>query len=295
MSRAGFVALIGEPNAGKSTLFNRLLGQSLAAVTQRPQTTRFRIPGILNREGVQYIFVDTPGWVASPRNAWHRLLTRQSLAAAKEADACVWVVSARAPSLEVAEEVGSFLAEAPALIGAITHLDLYPSGERETRFQALQAQLTEWPIQTCLDASLDRPLEPLLEAIAAFLPESPPLYPLDQLTTLPVRFFVAEILREVLYTHLREELPYGTEVDITQYQETPERDYIYATIFVEKESHKPMVIGAKGQMIKKIGTDARKKIEAFLQKPVFLQLYVKVAPGWRDSMVRLRHLGYRVS
>ncbi len=107
-----------------------------------------------------------------------------------------------------------------------------------------------------------------------------------------MRFFVAEILREVLYTHLREELPYGTEVEITQYRETPERDYVYATIFVEKESHKPMVIGSKGQMVKKIGTEARKKIEQFLQKPVFLQLYVKVAPNWRDSMVRLRHLGY---
>lgn len=295
MSRAGFVALVGEPNAGKSTLFNRLVGQPLAAVTRRPQTTRFRIPGILNRAGVQYIFVDTPGWVASPRNAWHRLLTWQSLAAAKEADVGVWVVSAQGLSLDLSEEVASFLAGAPALIGALTHLDGYAKGERETRFQALQTQLAQWPVQTWIDASLDRPLDPLLEAIASLLPESPPLYPPDQLTTLPVRFFVAEILREVLYTHLREELPYGTEVEITQYRETPERDYIHATIFVEKDSHKPMVIGSKGQMIKKIGTEARRRIEAFLEKPVFLQLYVKVAPNWRDSMARLRYMGYPVS
>jgi len=295
VSRAGFVALVGEPNAGKSTLFNRLVGHSLAAVTRRPQTTRFSIPAIVNKEGVQYIFVDTPGWVASPRKAWHRLLTRQSLAAAQDADVRVWVVSAQGPAPVLPDEVAVFLSTASALVGAVTHLDVYPPSERTTRWEALQAQLAEWPVQTWVDASIDRPLEPLFEVIAPLLPESPPLYPPDQLTSLPVRFFVAEILREVLYTHLHEELPYGTEVEITQYRETPERDHIYATIFVEKESHKPMVIGSKGQMIKRIGTEARKKMEHFLQKPVFLQLYVKVAPNWRDSMSRLRHLGYKGS
>lgn len=294
MSKAGFIALVGTPNAGKSTLFNRLLGERLAAITPKPQTTRFRIPGILTKDEVQYIFVDTPGWVASPKNAWHHSLNHQSLTAAKEADVVVWIIPGHKPLEALPEVIQTFLEGCATLIGALTHLDLVSPAERPTRVALWRNELRAFPLKTLVDVSTDQPLEPLLEAIAQLLPESPFLYPPEELTTLPTRFFVAEILREKLYHHLHEELPYGTEVEITTYRESPEKDYIAATIYVEKENHKPMVIGAKGQMLKKIGTEARKAIEQFLGKPVFLELYVKVAPSWRHSQRRLRSLGYQL-
>jgi GTP-binding protein Era len=146
-----------------------------------------------------------------------------------------------------------------------------------------------------LDVAVDRHLDELIQALFEVLPESPPLYPTDEMTPQSVRFFVAEIIRKYLYMNLQEELPYGTEVKVETYREKPERDYIAATIYVEKGSHKPMVIGRGGAMIKKIGTAARKEIEALVGKPVFLELYVKVAPDWRKSTQRLRSWGYEVS
>ncbi|GIV24150.1 MAG: GTPase Era [Bacteroidia bacterium] len=294
MSKAGFVALVGTPNAGKSTLFNRLVGERLAAITPKPQTTRFRIPGILTKGEVQYIFVDTPGWIGAPKNVWHHSLNHQSLTTAKEADVVVWVIPGHKPLEAFPEAIQTFLEGCATLIGALTHLDLLPPTERSTRIALWRSDLSPFPLKALIDVSTDQPLEPLLEAIAQLLPKSPFLYPPEELTTLPTRFFVAEILREKLYQHLHEELPYGTEVEITTYRESPEKDYIAATIYVEKESHKPMIIGTKGQMIKKIGMEARKEIEQFLGKSVFLELYVKVAPAWRHSQRRLHSLGYQL-
>ncbi|MCS7297319.1 MAG: GTPase Era [Bacteroidia bacterium] len=293
MTRSGFIALLGAPNAGKSTLLNRLIGQSLAAVTSRPQTTHFPIPAILTRGEVQYIFVDTPGWIAQPRYAWHQALTAQSLATAREADIQVWVLSLTSQIPLLPEGVEAFLRQAPALIGAFTHADLL--SDRITHIHRFQADLAHFPFQRWIDVSLDQSLEPFLEALALLLPQSPFLYPTEQLTPLPIRFFVAEILREVLYTHLREEVPYSTEVEVVQYKEGESSDYIAANIYVEKESQKRIVIGQKGSMIKNIGKLARRKIEEILQKHIYLELYVKVRPSWRRSILYLRNLGYRTS
>lgn len=295
MTRAGFVALLGFPNAGKSTLFNRLVGERLAAITPKPQTTRFSIPGILTRESVQYVFVDTPGWVSHPRNAWHRALTHQSLAAARDADVQVWVLSLRQHIEQLPEVVETFLGSASALIGAFSHGDEFSPSDRQAKALALQQALAHFPFKAWVDVSLDQPLEPLLDVVAGLLPESPFLYPESEITTLPLRFFIAEILREILYTHLHEEIPYGVEVEILQYREGEKQDYISATIYVEKDSHKPIVIGRRGQMLKKIGTEARQQIEHLIQKPVYLELYVKVASQWRRSLRRLHSLGYRTS
>jgi GTP-binding protein Era len=295
MTRSGFIALVGEPNAGKSTLFNRIIGEKLAAITPKPQTTRFSLSGILTQPPVQYVFVDTPGWIASPKNTWHQLLNRQSISTLREADVVVWVLSGRKGYAPPPEEVGQFLQRCPSLLAAFTHADTLSPPERAALPSKLVASLADYPLKALLDASIDRPLEPLLEAVAAELPESPFLYPPDQITPLPVRFFAAEAIREQLYTYLREELPYGAEVEIVTYREEPERDFISATIHVEKASHKPMIIGEKGQMIKKIGTAARKEIESLIGKPVFLELHVKVSPRWRNSPLRLRSFGYRTS
>lgn len=295
MMRAGFVALLGFPNAGKSTLFNRLVGERLAAITPKPQTTRFSIPGILTRETVQYIFIDTPGWIAQPRNVWHQALIHQSLATGRDADVQVWVLSLRQRVDSLPESIETFLQAAPALVGAFSHGDELSSSERQAKVLALQQALAGFPFRDWVDVSLDQSLEGFLATIAGYLPESPFLYPPGEITTLPLRFFVAEILREVLYTHLHEEIPYGAEVEITQYREDERQDYISATIYVERDSHKPIVIGQRGQMLKKIGTEARQQIEKLVQKPVYLELYVKVAPQWRRSLRRLHSLGYRTS
>lgn len=295
MSRAGFVALVGAPNAGKSTLFNRLIGESLAAITPKPQTTRFHIPGIVVRGEVQYIFVDTPGWIAKPKNRWHEILTHQSLSIARDADELVWVISLRQIEVELPSAAEKLLSTAPSLIVAFTHGDQLSPSDREARMRYFQQSFASMPVRSWLDASIDQPLEPLLDKVAELLPESPFLYPEGELTPLPVRFFVAEILREVLYTYLHEEIPYGTEVEITQYREGEKQDYIAATIHVEKASHKPIVIGQRGQMLKKIGMEVRQRIESLIGKPVYLELYVKVSPRWRQSLPRLRSLGYRTS
>ncbi|MCS7189131.1 MAG: GTPase Era [Bacteroidia bacterium] len=293
MTRAGFVALIGAPNAGKSTLFNRLVGEKLAAVTPKPQTTRFTLQGILTCEKTQYVFVDTPGWIASPRNRWHHILTQQSLSAAKDADIQLWVYSHYTSPSEVPQEVVDFLRKAPCLCVGLTYLDILTPHEREKRLNTLLEDLNSYPIRWYGDISMDRPLEPLLESLASLLPASPFLYPSGQLTPLPVRFFVAEIIREKVYEHLHEEIPYGTEVEITLYRETPEKDYIVATLHVEKASQKPIAVGKKGQMIKKIGSAARQAIEAWLNKRVYLELHVKVSSKWRQSPLYLKSLGYR--
>jgi GTP-binding protein Era len=296
-SKAGVVALLGMPNAGKSTLFNRLVGTPLAGVTPKPQTTRFLVTGILNHELGQAILVDTPGVIAQPRNAWHQALNRHSYKAAQDADVLLYLISLRevrrGPLTETLwwPEWLSTL-QKPLLIG-VTHADELPAGTREAYLAEVASALVS--LSRVLDVAVDRHLDELIQALFEVLPESPPLYPTDEMTPQSVRFFVAEIIRKYLYMNLQEELPYGTEVEVETYREKPERDYIAATIYVEKESHKPMVIGRGGAMIKKIGTAARKEIEALVGKPVFLELYVKVAPDWRKSTQQLKSWGYEVS
>ncbi|MEN3041401.1 MAG: GTPase Era [Bacteroidia bacterium] len=292
MSKAGFIALLGFPNAGKSSLFNRLVQHKLAAITPKPQTTRHNIPGILTRDDIQYIFIDTPGWVTLPKNRWHKALMQRSLSAMKNSDVQVWVLSLKQSLSPLPSEVETHLLKAKALIGAFSQGDTLPPSERQSRTAELQSQLQAYPFKEWIDVSFDKPTIPFLDTVARFLPESPFLYPSEELSYLPTRFFVEEILRETIYTHLQEEVPYGTEVQIETYKETPERDFIYATIYVEKESHKLIVIGAKGRMIKKIGIEARQKIQQLVGKPVHLELYVKVAPKWRHSRLYLKSLGY---
>jgi len=297
-SKAGIVALLGAPNAGKSTLFNRLIGASLAGVTPKPQTTRFLIRGLLNHELGQIILVDTPGWIAQPKNAWHEALNRHSRHAAQDADALVYLISLHGGRKSVGSDDPLFpdwlaALRKPLWVG-VTHADELPKEMREARVREVASMVEVLAPRGVYDVSLDRPLEELIRALFEALPEGPPLYPTDEITPQSVRFFVGEIIRKQLYLHLHEELPYGTEVEVTSYREQPEQDYIAATIYVEKESHKPMVIGRGGAMIKKIGTEARKEIEQLVGKKVYLELYVKVAPAWRKSVQRLRSWGYEV-
>ncbi|MCX8112927.1 MAG: GTPase Era [Bacteroidia bacterium] len=295
MTRAGFIALLGFPNAGKSTLLNRLVGYPLSAITPKPQTTRFSIPAILTTSDTQYIFIDTPGWIAHPKNMWHRALMHQSLSAARDSDVQVWVLSLTQNELALPEPIETLAQNLPYLLGAFSHGDKLSPPDRAKQIAYIQDALSRFPFKGWTDASLDQPLDPFLKLVASGLPTSPFLYPEGDITILPLRFFVGEILREVLYRHLHEEIPYGAEVQVSQYSEKEDRDYIAATIYVEKDSHKKILIGQNGQMIKKIGTEARMKIEGLLGKPIYLDLYVKVAPKWRRSPRLLRSLGYGTS
>ncbi len=294
-SKAGFVALLGAPNAGKSTLFNRLVGLSLAAVTPKPQTTRFTLQGIVSRPEGQAILLDTPGWIERPRNAWHQALQNHSLKTARAAD--LWLLVLAAPRLPTLPEAVHHLlaSQTKPLLIALTHLDKLGPAQRDLFRQEVTPWATPYAPKALLHASLTDSLEPLLEAIFENLPPSPPLYDPTEVTTQPLRFFAAEIIRRQLYLHLQEEIPYGTEVVITDYREGPDLDHISATIFVEKPSHKPIVIGKEGKMIKKIGTSARREIEDLIGKRVYLELYVKVARDWRQSISRLREWSYDLS
>lgn len=294
-SKAGFVALLGAPNAGKSTLFNRLVGTSLAAVTPKPQTTRFTIQGILTRPEGQAIFIDTPGWIAQPRSAWHQALNNHSFKAAQAADLWLLVLAA-SERLGLPQAAHQLLSsQAKPLLLALTHLDKLSPAQRVRFSQEATNWAAPYAPKAVLSASLADPLDPLLEAVFSYLPPGPPLYEASEITTQPLRFFAAEIIRRHLYLNLEEEIPYSTEVEITSYRERPELDHITATIFVEKPTHKPMVIGKGGKMIKKIGTQARKEQETLIGKKVYLALHVKVAPKWRQSASRLQHWSYDLS
>jgi len=297
-SKAGIVALLGAPNAGKSTLFNRLVGFPLAAVTYKPQTTRFLVTGILNHALGQMVVVDTPGLIARPKNPWHEALNRHSYRAAQDADALLYLIALK-EERESPTETLTLISERPNLLEkplfiGLTHGDSLSALTRQNRLEALSEALAPFSPRGIYDVSVDKPLDSLILGLFEALPEGSPLYPVEEITPQSVRFFVGEIIRKYLYTHLQEELPYGTEVDVVSYKEGPERDYINAVIYVEKESHKPMVIGRRGAMIKKIGTEARKEIEQLVNKPVYLELYVKVAPHWRKSIQRLKAWGYEV-
>jgi GTP-binding protein Era len=295
-SKAGVVALIGQPNAGKSTLLNRLIGVNLASVTPKPQTTRFLITGLLHHEEGQILFIDTPGVITHPKNAWHEALNRHGRRAAEEADVIVYLTSAlwqiEAPSLYRPPWLENI--HHPLLI-AVTHADRVSPATRKTHIASIVTSFAPWKPSKVYDVSLDQPLEPFVKDLLTMLPEGPPLYSPDEITPQPLRFFVAEILRKHLYLHLQDELPYSTEVEVTNYRETPERDYISAVIYVEKPSHKPMIIGRKGAMIKKIRIEMRREIENLLGKPTHIELYVKLMPNWRKSATFLKKLNYSVN
>jgi len=288
--RAGFVALIGLPNVGKSTLLNELVGGKLSIVTSRPQTTRRRVTGILTDGGHQAIFLDTPG-LMEPRYALHRAMREEAGRAADDADVLVRVVDAGfAPSLEQADAEGPD-PDRPSL-ACLNKVDRI-SGEEADE---LERRLRDagWTRVVRTVATTGRGLDELRAAILASLPSSPPLYPPGDLSAEPVRFFVEELIRETCFEVLEEEVPYGTAVRVTEYREDDEPLYIAADLLVERDSQKGIVIGRGGSMIRRIGTTSREKVETFVGRRVYLDLRVKVLPRWTRKTDKLARLGYRL-
>ena len=289
--RCGYVSIVGRPNVGKSTLFNALVGERLSIVTQKPQTTRNSIMGILTSVDSQMLFLDTPG-LLDPAYRLQEYMLGQVRAAFHDADILLCVVDATDVPGTFDEEVRDALlaVDVPRVV-AMNKVDLIDAGAVE---QGLRSVSSAGLSQDALPVSARTGIntDELLRALKQALPAGPQLYPEDTLTQHPERFFVAEFVREEIFTQLRQELPYSTAVRIEEFREDRTKDYIRADILVERESQKGIVIGGRGRTLRSIGKAAREKIEAFLGRPVYLDLQVKVLENWRKKDRALRGLGY---
>ncbi|NPA26387.1 MAG: GTPase Era [Chloroflexi bacterium] len=292
--RSGFVAVAGRPNVGKSTLINALLGQKIAAVSPKPQTTRRRQLGILTTERGQIVFIDTPG-IHRPLHKLGHSLNYEAQQALEEADVVLFMVDAsQLPGPEdrmVAENIETLAPKTPVLL-VLNKADLVEPGTRPARQREYQALLPRAePIW--ISALTGENLAELQDRLFALLPEGPPYYDAEQITDLYERDIAADLIREAALHHLRDEVPHSIAVRIDEYKERGDTGaYIAATLFVERESQKGIVIGKGGSMLKKIGTTARQAIEAMSGRKVYLDLRVKVRKNWRNDEATLRQFGF---
>ncbi len=289
--RCGVVALIGPPNAGKSTLLNSYLGQKVSIVTPKPQTTRNRINGILHRDDCQIIFLDTPG-IHKSNLTLNRFLVETAWQALHGSDLILLLLDGSRyvdrPFL-LEKEVSPFSSplkgKEESLVVAINKVDKVK--DKNKLLPVMEELKKYFPEKEffLISALTGENTYELLEEIKSRLPISPPLYPEDQLSSLPLRFMVSEIIREKLFLRLEKELPYSVAVDIERWEEEKEKNLIriYATIYVAKKNHKQIVIGRGGQMLKVIGTEARKELEELLGSRIYLELWVKVRPRWNED------------
>ena len=285
MTRAGIVTVVGKPNAGKSTLLNRLIGEKLSITSEKPQSTRNRIVGILSQGDVQMIILDTPG-LLEPRYALQRAMRATALQALEDADVIVYLADAKdgpPPPLREAAEL-STEPRAPTLL-VLSKIDTLSGAARE-RLRGETASAIQ------LSAQTGEGVGELLQAITPHLPESPFLYPDDEIGTQSLRFFASELVRESALEQLDEEVPYSVACGIEEFREDRTPVYIRAVIYVERESQKGILVGHRGARIRDLGRASREKIERLVGKPVFLDLWVKVLPNWRRNAQALRRLGY---
>jgi GTP-binding protein Era len=290
--RAGFVNIVGNPNVGKSTLMNALVGERLSIITSKAQTTRHRIMGIVNGEDFQIVYSDTPG-VLKPNYRLQEQMLEFSRSALVDADVLLYVTDVQDTpdkNAEFLDKVKRMAANTQVFL-IINKIDLTTQETLEQLVEYWHKQLPEariFPISAQERFGIDT----LFDAIKAALPECPPFFDKDQLTDKPARFFVDEIIREKILLNYDKEIPYSVEVEVESFQEEENLIRISALIFVERESQKGIIIGKAGTALKRVGSQARHDIEAFFGKQVFLQLFVKVDKDWRSSQSRLRHYGY---
>jgi GTP-binding protein Era len=292
--KAGFISILGRPNVGKSTLFNHILGDKIAIVTEKPQTTRNRILGIKNVEGGQFIFLDTPG-LHEGRSELNQRMVRIAIASGQDADILLFIIEASSPLVEKDRQMIESLKGSHGVpFLAINKIDLV---KKETllpiidQYQRLHTFHTIIPLSAITGEGVDI----LLDEILKVLPESPPYYPEDVITDQTERFLVSEIIREKVIQQSYQEIPYSTAVIIEEFKEHPERNLVVikGTIHVERDSQKKILIGKGGQKLRKIGEAARKEIEAFLESRVFLELWVSVEKDWTHDPRALNRLGYQ--
>lgn len=293
--RCGYVALVGAPNAGKSTLLNAILGTRLSIVTPKPQTTRRRLLGFHTTPTEQILFVDTPGLI-KPRYVLQEAMVNAALTAIRDSDVTLLLVdAARALEKEqsLPEGLAALFREARRpVIAVLNKVDLV--SYKKALLPLMQQMYDAYPFATVIPVSaLEHDgIDTILRETAALLPEGPAMYPDDQLSDQSERFFVSEIIREKIFLQFREEVPYATEVYIVEFREGDDKDFISAEIIVERESQRRILIGKGGQAIKAIGSEARIDVEDFLGRPVFLDLHVRIREGWRDDRNWVRRMGY---
>lgn len=288
--KAGFVNIIGNPNVGKSTLMNTLVGEKLSITTPKAQTTRHRIMGIVNSPNYQIVYSDTPGIIRP-----HYLLQKEMMqfvdTAITDADIVLYVTDV----VEKADKNKEYIEKLQQLeVPVLVALNKIDKSSREEVIILLALWQEKLPNATIFPVSALEGfnMESLLNHILEYLPEAPPWFDKEQLTDKSLRFFASEIIREKIFRNYAQEIPYCTEVEVEEFRETQERYSIRAIIYVMRDSQKGILIGNKGSALKKTGTQARLDMEDFFQKSVYLELYVKVLPNWRDSRSRLRQFGY---
>jgi GTP-binding protein Era len=290
--RCGTIGIAGRPNTGKSSLLNRLVGEKVSIVSARPQTTRHLVTGILTRPDAQYIFVDAPGRQSEAKNSLHRRLNRRATQAARDADVAMFVVEA----LRFGQEDRAVLDEIPAsrrIVAAVNKVDLVKNASALIPFLDRLSKTRDFAAIVPVSARTGRNIGALLDALREALPEAPAAYPDDQLTDRDERFFAAELLREKIFDEMGQELPYRCEVVVDSFKEEASGlRRIEATILVERESQKPIVLGARGERLKRMASAARKDMEKLFGAKVYLGTWVKVRKAWTDDARILRQLGY---
>jgi len=290
MHKAGFVNIVGNPNVGKSTLMNQLVGERISIATFKAQTTRHRIMGIVNTPEMQIVFSDTPG-VLKPNYKLQESMLAFSVSALSDADVLLYVtdvVEDPEKNADFLEKVRGMKIPVLLLINKIDESDQKTLGDIVERWHALLPQAEILPISAKNKFGTDL----LLRRIQELLPESPPYFDKDQLTDKPARFFVSEIIREKILLYYDKEIPYSVEVKVERFKETEKKIHINAVIYVERESQKGIVIGHQGVALKKVSSEARKTLERFFDKEVYLETFVKVDKDWRSSKKELDSFGY---
>jgi GTP-binding protein Era len=289
--RSGFVALLGKPNVGKSTLLNAYLGQKVSIVSPKPQTTRLPVRGILNRDDAQIVFVDTPG-LHTPRSGLGEFMVQAARRAIPDSDVLCFVVDASEPPSRLDREIAEAVKRPhkPTIL-VMNKIDV---ARKADVFLQQYRDLGPWDYELVVSAKTSEGLPTLLEEIVKRLPEGPRLFPTEQITDISEREQVAELIREKVLLNTSEEVPHGVAVEIEEWAERGERLYIRATVNVERDTHKGIVIGEGGKMLKKIGAAARYEVERVLNQPVYLDIWVKVRKDWRRDPSSLRWLGYDV-
>ncbi len=289
-NRSGFVNILGNPNVGKSTLMNVLVGQKLSVATAKAQTTRHRIMGILTGEGYQIVYSDTPG-ILNPKYRLQSAMMKSVESALDDADLIIYVTDVVESATKNSEHLERILASSVPKIIVINKIDLTNQADLEKLTESWTAIAPGVPVLPV--SAINRfNTDLLLREIIRRLPEGPPYFPEDQLTDRYERFFVTEIIRGKIFETYQKEIPYSVEVVIENYTEEPGINRIAAIVYVARDSQKGIIIGHRGAMLKKVGTAARKDMEEFLGKKVFLELYVKVAHEWRDNPRMLKKFGY---
>ena len=290
MHKAGFVNIVGNPNVGKSTLMNQLVGEKLSIATFKAQTTRHRIMGIVNTEDTQIVFSDTPG-VLKPNYKMQEMMLQFSESALADADILLYVtdvVEDPEKNMDFLEKVSKMSIPVILLINKIDESDQKKLGNLVTKWHGLLPNAEILPISAKNKFGVDI----LLKRVHELLPESPAFFDKDQLTDKPAKFFVSEIIREKILRYYDKEIPYSVEVVVERFKEDDRQIHINAVIYVERSSQKGIIIGHQGMALKKVSTEARKSLERFFDKKIFLETFVKVDKDWRNSQKELKHFGY---